>query len=100
MHAETRVARNRVHDQPDRQWAGMAASVFQNPCSVAFAGMDLMTAADWDAAKDEIHRRFEEWQSGARNWQGIRSELETRIAAMEKSIGLLKPGSQNIQSNL
>jgi len=102
MHAESRVARSRVHDQPEGhyEWAKLAASDTQKPCSAAFAGLNLLTAADWDGLKDEIHGKLQEWQLGTRNWQRIRSDFETRIAAMEKSIGLLQPGSERIQGNL
>jgi hypothetical protein len=63
----------------------------------ALADMEVMTIADWGALKFDLHQKLQELkQSGDGYWQGIESDLEAKIIALEKSIRSSNSCSGNI----
>ena len=104
MHVETKTARNKRAQgrrglQPGD--AGMRVPALDDRSVIAFAGMDVMTMTDWAALRDEVHQKLQDLKpSGDGYWERIKSDLEAKIAALEESIGLSAPTSENIRPAL
>jgi hypothetical protein len=66
--------------------AATAVAIPKCSADVAMAGLQFGTAADWAALKQEIHQKLRELESaGDGCFQGVRSDLEMKIAALEES---------------
>jgi len=103
MDVEARTAKVAVQDRPAFKTNDLGTKIeaLNYRSELALAGMQIMTASEWDALKFELHQKFQELeQSGDRFWQRVKSDLETKVAALEKSIRLPSPCSGNIRREL
>jgi len=103
MHVQARTAKNGTQDQPGLQleYAGMRVAALNDRPEFALGGMDVMTTAYWAALRLEIHQKLQELKrSGDGYWERIKSDFETKIAALEASIRLSNPCSGIIRPAL
>jgi len=103
MNVEPKVAWTGTREEPafKPNRAGTKAEALNDRSGLAFTGLGSMTTADWDVLKLEFHQKLQELKkSGDGCWQRIKSDLETKIAALEDSIKLSDSGSENMRHAL
>jgi hypothetical protein len=103
MTVEARTARIDTQDEPafKPNYVGTKVEALNNRSGLGLTGLRNMATADWDALKLELHQKIQELkQSGDGYWQRVKPDLETKVAALEESIRLSSPCSENIRRGL
>lgn len=83
------------------RYAGSGIAAPKKSSEVAMAGLAFMSVADWNALKLEFHHKLRELEmAGNGHLHRVKSDLETRVDALQEKLSLLNPASVNTMANL
>jgi hypothetical protein len=90
MNVEVSATPHAIQDKPGSmpKHVGTKFKALKNQVEVAMTGMEFMTITDWTALRQEIHQKLQELKQSDGCWRKAKSDLETKIAALEESIRL------------
>ena len=102
MNVEISATPRAIHykPRPTPKHVGTKLRALTNHVDIGVADLEITTISDWTALKQEIHQKLQELKPSDGCWQRAKSDLETRITALEESIGLLTSSPVSIQAPL
>jgi len=89
MSVEVKAAKNAIHDKLESQvkTAETKLDTLKARAEAAKANVEVKAITDLAAQKVEIHQKLQDLKkTGEDHWGHAKADLETRIAAFEKSV--------------